>query len=208
MAFPDFKSVGSVLREYPLKVSQEAFLSEHPLEVPEYVLENIQFSLSRRMPDESKFFYTENFVYPLLQLVWKRHPLLHIWSQPCIVATDGLTGEPDYLVSATIRGVTNRLMRDPLLAVTQAERENFDEGWGQCLAAMLASQSLNEDKPLTIYGIVSTGLFWEFGKLHEKKFSHHPSGYSLSDPALVHGMLEEVFAACEAQLSLLPEPKL
>lgn len=76
------------------------------------------------------------------------------------------------------------------------EFEN-DEGWGQCLAAMLASQTLNEDKPLPIYGIVPTGLFWEFSKLHEKRFTRYPSGYSLSDPARVQGILEEVFIECE-----------
>lgn len=200
MAFREFKSVDAVLAEYPLGVRQGAVLPEVRLEVPDYLLDNLRFSLSIRTPSESEAFYTENFVYPLLQLVWKRYPRLHVWSHRPLTGDARLTGEPDYLISVAPGEVADRLVRHPLLAVAEAKRQDFDEGWGQCLAAMLACRALNADRPLTVYGIVSTGLVWEFGKLDGQVFTRQPTAYSLSDPALVHGLLDAAFAACDRQL--------
>jgi hypothetical protein len=41
---------------------------------------------------------------------------------------------------------------------------NFNEGWAQILSEMIAAQIVNENQSLDIYGVVSTGSFWEFGK--------------------------------------------
>lgn len=204
MSFRDFKSVGSVLREYPLDYRQGELFPDERRDVPQYLLDNFRFSLARRSADESEAFYTENFVYPLLQLVWRNHPRLQVWSHRPLVVTERLSGEPDYLVSPVPEGVSDRLIRNPLLAVVEAKRQDFDEGWGQCLAAMLASQTLNGNAPVTVYGIVSTGLLWEFGQLNGQRFTRHTSAYGLNDPALVHGMIDKLFAECEAQLPRLP----
>src|SRR5271167_1037423 len=138
MAFRDFKTIEAVLREYPLELRREAFLPETRLAVPEAFLDDLRFALERRAPGESEAFYTENFVYPFLRLVWRRHPRLHVWSHRPLVVDERLSGEPDYLVSAAPAGVADRVVRPPLVAVVEAKRQDFDEGWGQCLAALLA----------------------------------------------------------------------
>lgn len=200
MAFRDFKSVDAVLAEYPLVLRPGPVLPEVRLDVPDHLLDNLRFALDRRSPSESEAFYTENFVYPFLQLVWKRYPRLHVWSHRPLAGDARLTGEPDYLIAAVPVGPTNRVVQTPLFAVAEAKRQDFDEGWGQCLAAMLACRAVNGDRPLVVYGVVSTGLVWEFGRLDGQVFTRQPSAYAISDPALVHGLLDQVFAACDRQL--------
>ncbi len=200
MAFRDFKSVEAVLREYPLELAPEALFPEVRTEVPAPFLDDLRFALERRAPGESEAFYTENFVYPFLRLVWRRHPRLHVWSHRPLVVDERLSGEPDYLVSAAATGVADRVVRPPLVAVVEAKRQDFDEGWGQCLAALLACRAANGERPVPVYGVVSTGLLWEFGRLQGQRFARHPDAYAVSDPGLVSGMLGQVFEACERQL--------
>ncbi|MGL6097249.1 MAG: hypothetical protein ACRC7O_15805 [Fimbriiglobus sp.] len=200
MAFRDFKSVDAVLREFPLELGQERLFPDTRVDVPEAFLDDLRFGLDQRTPGESEAFYTENFVYPFLRLAWRRFPRLRVWSHRPLEAGAPLSGEPDYLVADALTGVRNRMVQSPLLAVAEAKRQDFDEGWGQCLAAMLACRVLNGDRPVTVYGIVSTGLMWEFGRLDGTRFARHPDAYAVSDPALVNGMIGRVFEACGRQL--------
>ncbi len=94
MAFRDFKSVEAVLREYPLELVQEALFPENRVAVPPAFLDDLRFALDRRAPGESAAFYTENFVYPFLRLVWRRHPRLHVWSHRPLAVDERLSGEP------------------------------------------------------------------------------------------------------------------
>ena len=99
-----------------------------------------------------------------------------IWSVPLILKSTivydrELYGEPDYLVSAMIEGVIDKLINKPFLAVAEAKKEDFARGWAQCLAEMIACQKINEDESVVIYGIVPTGLIWEFGKLEQNTFT-------------------------------------
>ena len=55
----------------------------------------------------------------------------------------------------------------PIICVSEAKKENFNEGWAQGLAEMIAAQRFNQKENLEIFGIVTTGNFWQFGKLQE-----------------------------------------
>jgi len=111
-----------------------------------------------------------------------------------------LSGEPDYFVSAWRDEVIDKLINTPVLAVVEAKKQDFEGGWGQCLAEMIACQKLNQDEKLTVYGIVSTGLSWEFGKLETNIFTKHLLSYSISDPQKILGNLDFIFAECEKQV--------
>ena len=74
------------------------------------------------------------------------------------------------------------------------------QGWGQCLAEMIACQKLNSETEVTIYGIVSTGLIWEFGNLRGDVFTKGLYPYAVNDPAKVLGALDYLFEACEQQI--------
>jgi hypothetical protein len=66
---------------------------------------------------------------------------------------------------------------------------------------MIACQKLNQDDNLTVYGIVSTGLVWEFAKFEKNIYTKHPLSYSIADPQKVFGNLDFVFAECEKQIT-------
>jgi len=195
MSFSDFQSIEQVLRKYPLKLAQRRFLPEQETDLPDWLMENLRFSLDMKSVDENEAFFAESFIYPFLQQVWKQHRKLKIWSHRSIAYDNELFGEPDYLVSAVAEEITHALITKPLLAVTEAK--DFTKGWGQCLAELLACQKINGNENLTLYGIVSTGIFWEFGKLEGKVFTKHTLSYSISEPKKIFGILEYIFNECE-----------
>ncbi|RKZ58606.1 MAG: hypothetical protein DRR08_16020 [Candidatus Parabeggiatoa sp. nov. 2] len=65
---------------------------------------------------------------------------------------------------------------------------------------MIACQKTNQDDNLIVYGIVSTGMIWEFCKLMQNTFTKHPFSYSIVEPQKVLGYLDYVFAKCEKQI--------
>ena len=67
MAFSDFQSIEQVLAQYPLEVRQASFLSEIEAALPELLLENLRFLLTMKAVEENEAFFTERFIFPLLQ---------------------------------------------------------------------------------------------------------------------------------------------
>lgn len=200
MAFSNFKSVSQVIELYPLILKRQRFLPNVSIEVPEWFLENLNFSLDKQAEEENEIFFRESFIFPFLQQAWKPYQNLKIWCHQKLIYDDKLCDEPDYLVSTWREEAISKLVNTPLLAVSEAKRQDFEEGWGQCLAEMIACQKTNQDENLTVYGIVSTGIFWEFGKLEQNIFTKHPLSFSIAEPQKVLGNLDYVFAECEKQI--------
>ena len=201
MAFSDFQNIEQVISQYPLEIRSGKFIPDVELELPDLFIENLNFSLEMRSVDESEAFFRENFIFPFLHQAWKRHRKLKLWSHRSLVYDRELYGEPDYLVSAMIEGVIDKLINKPFLAVAEAKKEDFARGWAQCLAEMIACQKINEDESVVIYGIVPTGLVWEFGKLEQDTFTKHIVSYSISAPNKIFGILDFIFAECEKQIT-------
>ncbi|MEM7532734.1 MAG: hypothetical protein AAF639_11205 [Chloroflexota bacterium] len=61
----------------------------------------------------------------------------------------------------------------PLLIIVEAKQDNFTQGWGQCLAAIVAAQKINETAEIEIFGIVTTGQMWQFGRLQADLFEQY-----------------------------------
>ena len=201
MAYSDFKSIEQVIQMYPLQIRRKRFLPEVSLELPGWFIENLNFLLDRQAIQESETFFKEGFIFPFLQQAWKRHEKLKLWSHRALNVDDELYGEPDYFVSAWFDGVINKLVNRPLLAVVEAKKQDFEGGWAQCLAELIACQKLNQDEKVVVYGVASTGMVWEFGKLEMNVFTKHPLSYSIADPARVFGILDFIFMECEKQLN-------
>jgi hypothetical protein len=200
MSFSEFKTLKQVLQQYPLKLRIEEFLPEVRLELPDWFLDNLKFISHWQGPHQSEAFFCESLIFPFLQHTWKRHPQLVVWSHQTLTYDNQLFGEPDYLISVWRDEVISTLINAPLLAVVEAKRQDFDSGWGQCLAAMIACQKINQNGNITVYGIVSTGLVWEFGKLENDTFTRHSLSYASSDPSKVFGLLDYLFTECDKQI--------
>ena len=75
----------------------------------------------------------------------------------------------------------------------EAKKDNFEEGWGQCLAELIAAQKLNNQPEQLLYGIVSNGKIWEFGQLREQDFIKNIQEYSISNLDKLFAGLNFVF---------------
>ena len=208
MAFSDFKNIKQVLQYCPtVKLRLARFLPDVQLELPDLFIENLNFALDKRTMFENEQFFCESFIFPFLQQTWKRYDKLRLWSHQELVCDDKLSGAPDYLVSRWQGEIIEKPINTPLLAVVEAKKQDFEGGWAQCLAEMMACQKLNQDENLTVYGIVSTGILWEFGKLEKEVFTQHTLSYSVMEPQKVFGTLDYLFAECEKQISDSAVPK-
>lgn len=104
-------------------------------------------------------------IWPFLFEIEGRHPKLRIWEGVTFEADpdQGLTGEPDYIVAKQ-----SNILEAPYCIIMEAKQMDFSQGWGQALTAMKGAQILNQkeaSKEIPIYGVVSTGEEWQFGKL-------------------------------------------
>jgi hypothetical protein len=58
------------------------------------------------------------------------------------------------------------------LVTIEAKKDNFEEGWGQCGAEMVAALKANEaGGPHRVYGVVSNGDKWEFAYLENQVYT-------------------------------------
>ncbi|MCP4404886.1 MAG: hypothetical protein GY801_47245 [bacterium] len=58
----------------------------------------------------------------------------------------------------------------------------------------------NDTPDITIYSIVTTGDFWQFGKLTQSVFTKHPVPVSLHPAGKLLGILNAIFSLCEDEL--------
>jgi len=79
------------------------------------------------------------------------------------------------------------------LPIVKAKKDNFEEGWGQCLAELLTAQKLNSQQDARIFGIVSNGKLWEFAQLKDNVFTKNSPPYLLDELKLLMGIVNFVF---------------
>lgn len=201
MLFSEFTSIDVVLGQYPLRIDLEEFLPDLSLDLSDEFLSGLDFALKQYLDYQSEMYFRESMIFPFLLQAWKRHPALQLWSSRGLKYDDNLYGEPDYFVAASMRGkVTDSLVNKPMLAIAEAKRQDFTAGWGQCLAELVACQKINGNEELILYGIVSTGTIWQFGKLQGKIFTRDTRDFTTSAPKQLFGILDYIFNECENQL--------
>jgi hypothetical protein len=77
----------------------------------------------------------------------------------------GLSGRCDFVISLDTE---DRFLTAPVITIVEAKKDNMSGGLGQCIAEMVAAMVFNEKRKQnvkTIYGIVTTGIRWQFIKL-------------------------------------------
>ncbi len=95
-------------------------------------------------------------------------------------------GTPDYLWGIpAVRGAS--IFSKTVACLGEAKKDKFEEGWGQVGAEMIATQYHNNNFELPVFGLVSNGKKWEFGKLINKTFIIDEIGYEM--PAKINKVL-------------------
>ncbi|MDJ0676929.1 MAG: hypothetical protein QNJ36_16370, partial [Calothrix sp. MO_167.B42] len=89
----------------------------------------------------------------------------------------------------------------PYFVLVEAKKESdFSEGWGQCLAEMIAVQRLNDEPNQHIFGIVSNGVVWQFGRFVSDIFTQNKTFYTIQDLEKLFAAVNYVFQQCDLQL--------
>lgn len=103
----------------------------------------------------------------------------------------GLTGVCDFLLS---RSPDIFILREPIVAVVEAKRGILEEGWGQCAAEMIAARIFNynnKSEIKTIYGVVTSGLSWQFLKLEGDKLFIQDSEIKIDELEVILGVFKK-----------------
>ena len=164
MPYGKFKTVLEVSNKFDIEVKIEPFIDVLSIVVPEYPFNDITERLNEGiMSFVNETTICEDIIKPILNVVEKKYKALRIWSHvPFNVDPENdLIGEPDYLIAPRTK---QGGMLTPPICVMEAKKENWDEGWAQTLAEMIAA---SKQGAALCYGIVTTGKAWEFGQLEE-----------------------------------------
>ena len=171
MSYGDFKTISEVAEKFDIELKTEAFIDELAIEIPDYPFSDIEMRLGDEMSFINEVAICENIIKPVLNLIEIKYEFLHVWTHITynVDKDKGLAGEPDYLIAP--RTKYGRIGIPPL-CVIEAKQEKFEEGWAQALAEMVAA-SIQDDKQVidAYYAVVTTGKYWEFGKLKNSVFT-------------------------------------
>jgi hypothetical protein len=200
MPFSNYKSIGAVAKKFQIKYIQDNYVFEIEFPVKDSFKEELDLLFTDGVVDNSENAICENLIYPVLKEVWKCYRgKLTLWSHQAITYDEDLSGVPDYIV--TKRSPLGTIVFDkPYFLVVEAKQDKFEEGWGQCLAEMVAVQRINDELEKTIFGIVSNGKVWQFGKLNLDVFTRNKTFYTIQDLDKLFAAVNYAFQQCQLQI--------
>ncbi|OWK41705.1 hypothetical protein [Fimbriiglobus ruber] len=201
MAFTNFTRVDDVVKKYRLTFVQAPLLPPDvtaPL-FGDYFRDELTFSLRKLPVGRSEIGSGEILLFPILREVWKHYAEeLALFTHEGLTFDDDLTGTPDYFV-CKISEFGQTIPDVPYLLVCETKLDDFEKGWGQCAAAMLAAQRLNQTPEVPVHGIVTNGSAWQFGVLLGHELTVDPIATALSNLDTLSQRLHAVFRAVRAR---------
>jgi len=195
--------MADVARAYQITLGNEEFVRPRPVTVSPFFREHLEFVLTHVPFRISETAVCENLIYPILLEAWKPFAnVIQLWCHAPLTCDAQLTGIPDYFL-ARRSPLGKDIMEPPILMVIEAKKDDFEWGWGQCLAAMVAAQKLNVSPGVAVHGIVATGTSWEFGKLTGSSFvtDMRSIGAGLYNLEYLLGCLSFMVEQCRQQLA-------
>ena len=195
MAFSDFKKISEVQEKFRIKYTASAFFEVETTSPPEQFLQEFQFTLQHINVFSSEASRCEAVIFPVLREVYKAYADTYaLWIQEPISYDETLSGTPDYLI-ATKSELGMTVVGTPLILLVEAKKNDFEQGWGQCLAELVAAQKINADPDMPVYGIVSDGTSWQFGRLFGDAFTQNRTNFSVDNLPMLFGAINAVFKA-------------
>lgn len=200
MAFSDYKSIADVQAQFKTQYLENNIIETTDMTVSPLFLEEFEFNRKNIDVFTSEASRCEIVIFPILREVYKKYyELCSIWVQKSISYDEKLNGTPDYIISKR-SGLGKTMLETPLLIVAEAKKNDFEQGWGQCLAELIASQKINNDDNMPIYGIVTDGKLWEFGKLTKNVFIKNIDIFTVNELSKLFGALNFVFYSIRSAL--------
>ncbi|MYB93658.1 hypothetical protein F4054_00935 [Candidatus Poribacteria bacterium] len=196
MAFSDFKAIPDVQEKFKITYATDDLLGTEEIVNPsDQFLSELEFSIKYIDVYASEGARCENVIYPILREVYKGYADTYaLWVKKPLTYDDTLSGTPDYFISTRSElGILT--VGTPLIILVEAKKNDFEQGWGQCLAELVAAQKINDDPDTPVYGIVSDGERWQFGKLTGDAFTRHKTSFSIDNIPTLFGAINTVFKA-------------
>ena len=201
MAFSDYKNLAQVQEEFQIKYQEVDFVERLQIELPTSFCAELNFNLTAMDAFSSDAARCELVIFPVLREIYKRYfTEAALWVQKTLSVDAKLTGAPDYMLSRK-SDLGKNVLGLPLLLLVEAKRNDFEQGWGQCLAELIASDRLNQhSRP--VYGIVTDGKLWEFGRLEHQVFTKNLASYTITDLDPLFSILNALFHLATQNLTL------
>ncbi len=195
MAFSDFKQISEVQEKFRIKYTATDFFKVETASPSTQFLQEFQFTLQHINVFSSEASRCEAVIFPVLREVYKAYADTYaLWIQEPITYDETLSGTPDYLI-ATKSELGMTVVGTPLILLVEAKKNDFEQGWGQCLAELVAAQKINDAPDVPVYGIVSDGERWQFGKLIDDGFTQNRTTFSIDNLPALFGAINAVFKA-------------
>ncbi|MBW4520080.1 MAG: hypothetical protein KME16_10325 [Scytolyngbya sp. HA4215-MV1] len=200
MSFSQYQNLGETIQAFQIRYTEANFIQEVAFPISDYFRQDWDLMLEEGVVDNSEFAICQNLIYPVLKEVWKAYrSKFLLWTQKFFNYNASLSGFPEYILAR--RSPLGKVVFDkPYFILVEAKQDNFDAGWGQCLAEMIAAQQLNGELNITVYGIVSNGDVWQFGKLEDSIFTHNKTFYTIQALEQLFSAVNYLFQQCEIQL--------
>lgn len=193
MSYTDF-TLDGVLRTFDLTLSEKVgmFSAVPELECSDFLSEILRENLPLALASNTEKSRSEMIIAPsLIELRKQLQYQVSLFSgiDFTVDAERGLNGSCDFIIS---RSPELLILKDPVITIVEAKKENINAGLGQCVAEMLAARLFNEregNEIKTIYGTVTTGTNWKFMKLQGQVIEIDLDEYFISNVSKILGIL-------------------
>ena len=195
MAFSDFKTISEVQEKFRITYSEDDFVKAEPSVPSIEFLQDFEFTREHINVFASEAARCEAIIFPVLKESYKAYADQYaLWIKQSIAYDDVLNGTPDYFIS-TRSELGKTVVGSPLILLVEAKKNDFEQGWGQCLAELVAAQKINDDTAFPVYGIVTDGTLWQFGRLIGDTFTQNRTDFALANLPTLFGAVDSVFKA-------------
>ncbi len=145
--------------------------------------------LSKAIPTEKAL--SELLISPILVELKEIKKTIGVFSgiEFNVDSSQGLNGRCDFIISGND---SQFVLNAPILTVVEAKKGLIEDGYGQCIAEMIAAQIFNQRKGVEfkkIYGVVTSGLHWQFLSIENKTVNIESRELDLDDVEEILGML-------------------
>ncbi|MYH82997.1 hypothetical protein F4141_20125 [Candidatus Poribacteria bacterium] len=200
MAFSDFKTISEVQEKFRITYSEDDFVKSEPSTPSAEFLRDFEFTREHINVFASEASRCETIIFPILKESYKAYADQYaLWIKQSIAYDDVLNGIPDYFIS-TRSELGKTVVGSPLILLVEAKKNDFEQGWAQCLAELVAAQKINAKNmngsaALPVFGIVTDGTLWQFGQLIGDTFTQNRADFALTHLSTLFGAVNAVFKA-------------
>lgn len=184
MPFSNYQNIRQVQADYQINYQETEFVTESWTDISIIFDADFDFYENCCNLDQSDVARRELMILPVLKELYQNcsgvrgHP--GFWVQHKLEVDEKLSGTVDYMLAARSEPDETVLGFPILVLIIQAKKNDFEQAWGYCLAALIAADRLNHhSRP--VYSIVTDGNLWEFGRLYNQVFTKNSTGYTITN---------------------------